>query len=86
LLSSRAVPSAQAEELYHVENRYVSQFVKVRDNMTNVKEFREEESTLSIALFLSKNLYHLILSHKKVVEKWKGEDFSTFPQPLLLLL
>jgi hypothetical protein len=27
--------------------------------MTNVKEFREEESTLNIALFLSKNLYHL---------------------------
>jgi hypothetical protein len=36
-----------------------SQVVKVRMTATNVKEFRKEDSTLNLALFLSKNLYHL---------------------------
>jgi hypothetical protein len=49
----------QAEALYHPANRQIMQFFKVRCNMPNVKEFREEESTLNLALFLSKNLDHL---------------------------
>jgi len=57
LQQSRTLRQAQA--LYHTANSQISQFVKVRNDTFNVKEFREEESTLNHVTFLSKNLDHL---------------------------
>jgi hypothetical protein len=45
--------------LYHAETRQMCEFVKVQTAMTNVKEFREEKTTLNLAIILSKNLDHL---------------------------
>src|SRR4030042_5446532 len=60
-LASVALSSAEASRLYHVEIGCFRESFKVRDMTANVKEFREEESTLENAPLVSKNLDHLKL-------------------------
>lgn len=60
LHSCRAIPSARQRHCITWKTGNLRNLLRFRMTHSNVKEFREEDSTLNQASFLSKNLDHLI--------------------------